>query len=52
MITKRSPYNKPEMKYSDYVKLLGYLARNCNTKEYHKAMTKLDKFKIIVGSKS
>lgn len=48
MITKISPYNKPTMKYSDYVKLLGYLFRNCNTKEYHKAMIKLDKFNIVV----
>ncbi|WAW11552.1 hypothetical protein vBAcePPAc_0175 [Aeromonas phage vB_AceP_PAc] len=36
------------MKYSDYIKLIGYLSDNCNDKEYHKAMVKLDKFKIIV----
>ena len=41
-------YTKPEMKYSDYVKLLSYLSGNCSTKEYYKASSKLDKFKIIV----
>lgn len=48
MINERSGYTKPTMKYSDYIKLIGYLSTNCNDKEYHKAMVKLDKFKIIV----
>ena len=47
MINKRSGYTKPTMKYSDYIKLIGYLSANCTDKDYHKAMTKLDKFKII-----
>lgn len=48
MFNKRSGYTKPTMKYSDYIKLIGYLSANCNDKEYHKAMIKLDKFNIIV----
>lgn len=48
MIINKSPVTKPEIKYSDYIKLLGYLSENCNDKDYHKAMTKLDKFKITV----
>lgn len=48
MINKRSGYTKPTMKYSDYIKLIGYLSANCTDKDYHKAMIKLDKFKIIV----
>jgi hypothetical protein len=48
MVNKRSDYTKPTMKYSDYIKLLEYLSKVCNDKEYHKAMIKLDKFKIIV----
>ena len=48
MVNKRSGYTKPTMKYSDYIKLLEYLSKVCNDKEYHKAMIKLDKFKIIV----
>lgn len=46
MITKISNYTKPTMKYCDYIKLIGYLSANCNDKDYHKAMIKLDKFKI------
>ena len=49
MINKRSGYTKPTMKYSNYIKLVGYLSANCTDKDYHKAMIKLDKFKIIVG---
>lgn len=48
MINKRSGYTKPTMKYSNYIKLIGYLSANCTDKDYHKAMIKLDKFKIIV----
>lgn len=48
MINRKSTYNKPTMKYSNYIKLIGYLSANCTDKEYHKAMIKLDKFKIIV----
>ena len=48
MINKRSGYTKPTIKYSDYIKLIGYLSANCTDKDYHKAMIKLDKFKIIV----
>lgn len=49
MITRKSQYTKPEMKYSDYIKLIGYFSQNCNDKDYHSAMIKLDKFKIIMG---
>ncbi len=48
MVNKRSGYTKPTMKYSDYIKLIGYLSENCTGKDYHKAIIKLDKFKIIV----
>lgn len=48
MINKRSVYAKPAMKYCDYIKLIGYLSENCTDKDYHMAMAKLDKFKIIV----
>jgi hypothetical protein len=48
MINKRSGYTKPTMKYSNYIKLIDYLSANCTDKDYHKAMIKLDKFKIIV----
>lgn len=48
MINKRSGYTKPTMKYSNYIKLIGYLSANCTDKDYHKAMIKLNKFKIIV----
>ena len=48
MVNKRSGYAKPTMKYHNYIKLIGYLSENCTDKDYHKAMIKLDKFKIIV----
>lgn len=48
MITRRSQYKHCTMKYSNYIKLIEYLSANCNDKDYHKAMIKLDKFKIIV----
>ena len=48
MVNKRSGYTKPTMKYSDYLKLIGYLSANCTNKDYHKAMVKLDKFKIKI----
>ncbi len=48
MITIKSQYTTPTMKYSDYIKLIGYLSENCTGKDYHKAIIKLDKFKIIV----
>ena len=48
MVNKRSGYAKPSIKYSDYIKLIGYLSENCTDKDYHMAMIKLDKFKIIV----
>lgn len=48
MVNKRSGYTKPTMSYSSYIKLIGYLSENCMDKDYHKAMIKLDKFKIIV----
>ena len=48
MVSKRSGYTKPTMKYSDYIKLIDYLSENCTDKDYHKAMVKLDNFKIIV----
>lgn len=48
MITIKSQYTKPEIKYSDYIKLIDYLSEICNDKEYHKAMIKLDKFNIVV----
>lgn len=47
MVNKRSGYTKPTMKYSNYIKLIGYLSANCTDKDYHKSMIKLDKFKII-----
>lgn len=46
MISKNSKFKKNTIKYSDYIKLTGYLSNMCNDKEYHKAMIKLDKFKI------
>lgn len=46
-ITRKSQYKQCEMKYQDYIKLLGYLNENCTDKNYHVAMSKLDKFKII-----
>ena len=48
MINRKSTYTKPTMNYSDYIKLIGYLSENCKDKDYHKAIIKLDKFKIIV----
>lgn len=48
MIIKKSPITQPEMKYSDYIKLLGYLSENCNDKDYHMAIVKLDKFHIVI----
>lgn len=48
MINKRSGYTKPTIDYFNYIKLIGYLSANCTDKDYHKAMIKLDKFKIIV----
>lgn len=48
MISRKSTYIKPKMKYSDYIKLIGYLSANCTDKDYHKAMIKLDKFEIII----
>ena len=48
MVNNRYGYAKPTIKYSDYIKLIGYLSENCTDKDYHKAMVKLDKFKIIV----
>ncbi|WBF79560.1 hypothetical protein BNCALIDO_00171 [Aeromonas phage vB_AdhM_TS9] len=48
MINRKSQYTKPTMNYSNYIKLIGYLSANCTDKDYHKAMIKLDKFKIIV----
>ena len=48
MLNKRSGYAQPTMRYSDYIKLIGYLSENCTDKDYRKAMIKLDKFKIIV----
>ncbi len=48
MVSKRSGYTKPTMKYHNYIKLIGYLSENCTDKDYHKAMIKLDKFKIII----
>ena len=47
MINRKSTYTKPTMNYYDYIKLIEYLSQNCNDKDYHKAMIKLDKFKII-----
>ena len=49
MVNKRSGYAKPTMKYCDYIKLVCYLSENCTDKDYHKAMVKLDKFKINTG---
>ena len=48
MLTKKSTYKHNTIKYSAYVNLIAYLADNCTDKEYHKAMIKLDNFKIIV----
>ena len=48
MINRKSIHKHCTMKYSDYIKLIGYLSANCTDKDYHKAMVKLDKFKIIV----
>ena len=48
MLTKKSHYKQNKIKYSDYIKLIGYLSANCTDKDYHKSMIKLDKFKIIV----
>lgn len=48
MINRKSTYKHYTMKYSDYIKLIGYLSANCTDKDYHKAMIKLDKFKIII----
>ena len=48
MVNKKSDYTKPTMKYADYIKLIEYLSENCTDKDYHKAMIKIDKFKIIV----
>jgi len=48
MINRKSTYIHNTMKYSDYIKLIGYLADNCTDKDYHKAKIKLDKFNIIV----
>lgn len=46
MIIYKSNYKYCTMKYSNYIKLLDYLSQMCNDKEYHKAVSKLDKFKI------
>lgn len=46
MINRKSSYKQNTMKYSNYIKLLDYLSQMCNDKEYHKAVSKLDKFKI------
>ena len=48
MVNNRSGYAKPTMKYHNYIKLIVYLSENCTDKDYHKAMIKLDNFKIIV----
>lgn len=48
MINRKSQYTKPKMNYSNYIKLIGYLSANCTDTDYHKAMIKLDKFKIII----
>ena len=48
MLTKKSHYKQNKIKYSEYIKLIDYLSENCTDKDYHKAMVKLDKFKIIV----
>lgn len=48
MINRKSRYKQATIKYSDYIKLIGYLSENCTDKDYHKAMIKLNKFKIIV----
>lgn len=48
MINRKSHYKQNTMKYCDYIKLIGYLSENCTDKDYHKAIIKLDKFKIIV----
>lgn len=48
MINRKSTYTKSTLEYSNYIKLIGYLSENCTDKDYHKAMIKLDKFKIIV----
>ena len=46
MINRKTQYKQNTMKYSNYIKLLDYLSKMCNDKEYQKAMVKLDKFKI------
>lgn len=48
MITRKSTYKHKHctMKYPNYIKLLDYLSKICNDKEYQKAMVRLDKFKI------
>lgn len=48
MINRKSHYKQNKIKYSDYIKLIGYLSENCTDKDYHKAMVKLDNFKIII----
>ena len=48
MINRKAQYKQATIKYPDYIKLIGYLSENCTDKDYHKAMIKLDKFKIIV----
>ena len=48
MLTKKSHYKQNKIKYSAYIKLIDYLSKNCTDKDYHKAMIKIDKFKIIV----
>ena len=48
MINKKAGYAKPTMSYSSYIKLIGYLSENCTDKDYHKAMVKLDNFKIKI----
>lgn len=47
-ITYNNAVRQLEMKYSDYVKVCQYLYLNCNDKDYHTAMVKLDKFKITM----
>lgn len=41
MINRKSSYKHCTMKYSNYIKLLDYLSKMCNDKEYQKAMLKL-----------
>lgn len=49
MINRQSRYKQNTMKYSNYIKFLDYLSEMCNDKEYHNAISKLDKFKVVVG---